>query len=180
LDDRLHFPGGSPKVVEPNPEVVVMRTRPHFLRTLAVGGVLLLGFQEARAQTPDSVEIRDVLRRAQNRNWYVRLQHDDDTVQGKLRLVRDTAAIIGKTLVPLRHVESLERRTFQGSSVGGLLVGALGFMYGGALCELAEGCAVGTLITSGIGFGLGSALGTILGLIADPGTLVWISVWPQK
>jgi hypothetical protein len=163
-----------------------MSPNSHFLRTLVVGVPLLLGVLEARAQTPDSIEIREMLRRAQNRNWYVRVQHDDDTVLGNVRFVRDTVVIIDKVSVPLRSFQSVERRTRQGSAVpkfalaGGLVVAWYGYRFSGALCESATGCAQEGLLASATGFMLGGALGTTIGLVVDPGSHVWISVWPEK
>jgi hypothetical protein len=71
---------------------------------------LLPGSREARAQTRDSIDIRALLRHARSHNWHVRVFRSADTVQGRVPIVRDTAATIGGTFVPYSTVHAVQRR----------------------------------------------------------------------
>jgi hypothetical protein len=185
LDVRLQFPDGS-STGEPHPEPeVFMRPNSHFLRTLVVGVPLLLGLHEAHAQTPDSVEIREMLRRAQNRNWYVRVHTDTVSAQGRVLFVRDTTATVGRTPVRYSSVLTVERRDMRGSlkaqssRSSAMMLGSFTAIFAGAIC-LSGFCPPQALLIGTSGFVVGGLVGGAFGQITEHGTAVWTPVWPDS
>jgi hypothetical protein len=156
-----------------------MRANTHLLRTLLVGSFFPLTTGVVSAQSRDPSELRPVLQRAQVNNWYVRIRLDADSVQGRVRFLRDSVATVGQSRVHFRDVQLLERRARQGgvttgsAVAGGLLFGSVTYLLGSSLCE----CSPTPLSYALPGLMLGAVAGGMFGHATDPGSIIWLPVW---
>ena len=134
------------------------------------------------------VPIENVVQRAQNGNWLLRV-HTDSVYEGRVQSMYRGIARIGRRDVVLANVTRIERAyeadaggrnagTVVGIGIGGLFVATLlSFIY--SMGESPSACnAICFVGVAAMGATIGT-IGTIAGSLADPPERAWATIWQR-
>lgn len=150
-------------------------------RVLEAGVIVLICLAHPAAAKAQAVsrDLEDVLRVADQRNWYVRVTGEDTVaIDGRVSSVRDGHVRVGSASIQMADIRIIERRSKSG---GGALPGALlGSAIGGVALGLVMGnrCGAQCFVTFGLlGGAAGGLAGGMAGSAAYPGDVRWHREW---
>jgi hypothetical protein len=132
---------------------------------------------------PQRIEapVIDVMRRARNLNWLVRV-HADSVYEGRVTFVHPDAARVGRQLVAFDRVTQVDR-SYESETSGkttGLVIGAgIGLSIAYLLSAFAAGMGDEVGIGAIAAVGLVAVIGAISGSGIDPPAREWATIWQR-
>ena len=159
-----------------------MRSLKVKLLQMAVGILLFGGYAPGvSAQEPATMSPANVIREAEQENWFIRASTREREVVGRIGEIRRDTAVIGEHAIAIGDVFRIERRFGSG---GGWKSGAV---FGGAIATVVSAyalvlsCEINCSPLPAVGIvGISALIGGIAGQLIRPPQHSWREEWPQK